>query len=188
MYTTKKSLLEAIQNGDNVAWEEFYKTYRPLIFLRGKDLHLSAAELETLCQDVMVYFFKRGKRFHYDRSRGRFRDYLRIAISHIAYDIIRKRRDKESSYAVLPEEMDFSLEEHWENEWRSHIFQQALISLKARLELVTYQAFELYAIQKKSPEEVAEFLNMSVNSVYVAKSRAMTKLKEIIRELQEKEE
>ena len=31
-YTTKKSLLEEIRNGNDVSWFEFEQTYRPLIF------------------------------------------------------------------------------------------------------------------------------------------------------------
>jgi DNA-directed RNA polymerase specialized sigma24 family protein len=47
-------------------------------------------------------------------------------------------------------------------------------------------AFEMYALQNRSVEEVAEFLNMSISSVYTAKSRCITTLKEIIKELDEK--
>ena len=35
----------------------------------------------------------------------------------------------------------------------------------------TFAAFEMYAVQGRPVKEVADFLNMSVNSVYVAKNR-----------------
>lgn len=188
MYTTQKSLLKAIQNGDDISWNEFYATYRPLMILRGTDLRLSSSELEELNQDVMLYFFKHGKRFRYDRTKGRFRDYLRKVITHTAYDLIRKRRNLELPVEELPEEIDNSMNIRWEVEWRSHLFQQALIVLRSRLEPITYQAFELYALKDEKPENVARFLNLSTSSVYVAKNRAIIKLKEIVRELRENEE
>lgn len=47
-YTTKKSLLEAIRSGDEVSWQEFYETYRPLIVVRGRDYRLNVAETDEL--------------------------------------------------------------------------------------------------------------------------------------------
>jgi DNA-directed RNA polymerase specialized sigma24 family protein len=44
----------------------------------------------------------------------------------------------------------------------------------------------MYALQKRNVEEVADILNMSVSSVYTAKSRCISTLKEIIRDLEEK--
>lgn len=73
----------------------------------------------------------------------------------------------------------------WDEEWHRHILNQALAILRTQLELVTYQAFELYALKSLSPESVAKFLNIKVNMVYVAKSRALVKLKSIIKKLKE---
>ncbi|MBO5959165.1 MAG: sigma-70 family RNA polymerase sigma factor [Lentisphaeria bacterium] len=184
-YTTKKSLLEAIQRGDEISWAEFYATYRNLILLRGRDYHLTDTELEDLCQTVVIDFFKMGKKFKYDPAKGRFRDYLRRVISHNALDIIRKRRKTEP----LTENIDLpdpdSRSRNWDTEWHLHILTQALAVLRTQIELVTYQAFELYALKNRSAEDVAKFLGININMVYVAKSRAMQKLKPIIQKLKE---
>ena len=81
-YTTKKSLLEAIRCGDEVSWYEFYETYRPLIVVRGRDYKLNAVEIDELIQSVMLRFFDRSRSFVYDRSKGKFRDYLGVMIYH----------------------------------------------------------------------------------------------------------
>ena len=39
--------------------------------------------------------------------------------------------------------------------------------------------------EQGDPRKVAEFLKINVNMVYVAKSRAITKLREIVKQLQE---
>ena len=62
----------------------------------------------------------------------------------------------------------------------------ALTELRGRVKPETFVAFEMYAMHRKTVEEVAEFLNISVSSVYTAKSRCITTLKEIIKELEDK--
>ena len=62
----------------------------------------------------------------------------------------------------------------------------SLTELRGRVKPETFVAFEMYAMHRKTVEEVAEFLNISVSSVYTAKSRCITTLKEIIIELEDK--
>jgi RNA polymerase sigma-70 factor (ECF subfamily) len=184
-YTTKKSLLAAIQNGDEISWFEFYETYRPLIILRGNDYRLSSTELDDLCQSVLLDIFKMGKRFRYDPAKGRFRDYLRRVISHNAIDLIRKRKDRECACTEFPGNLTDMNEAHWQEEWQAHILSQALVILREQVEIGTFQVFELYAIKGEPPEKVARFLGISVSAVYVAKSRAVAKLRKIVEQLRE---
>ena len=57
--------------------------------------------------------------------------------------------------------------------------------LKLQVGESTFQAFELYAVKGEPPARVAKFLNVSVSAVYVAKHRAVIKLRKIVRQLQE---
>ena len=74
----------------------------------------------------------------------------------------------------------------WEEEWHRHLLNMALIELKGRVQAETYVAFEMYALQNRPVQDVAEFLNISIASVYTAKSRCIAALKEIIADLEEK--
>jgi len=49
-FTTRKSLLMRVREGDEVSWNDFYKTYKPLIFLCGDDCGLLPDEKEELVQ------------------------------------------------------------------------------------------------------------------------------------------
>lgn len=49
----------------------------------------------------------------------------------------------------------------------------------------TYQAFELYAEQGRELRRVAEALEMTPNRIYVAKSRCLKMLRQILLELNE---
>lgn len=186
-YTTKKSLLEAIRSGDEVSWHEFYEIYRPLIVVRGRDYKLNAAEIDELVQSVMLRFFDRSKTFVYDRSRGKFRDYLGVMIYHCALNIIRQRRRNEVGYEEVELAEPENNHDRWLLEWQRHIMTLAMKQLKLQLEEVTFQAFELYALKGEPPEKVAKFLKIPVNMVYVAKSRSVARLRKIVHQLRKEE-
>jgi RNA polymerase sigma factor (sigma-70 family) len=189
-FTTRRSLLSKIREGDEIGWNDFYQTYRPLIFLRGGDFNLSQSEKEELIQDTVLSVFKGQKTFNYDPARGKFRTYLRTIISHRAIDIKRKRKknianEEDINFDNMPESKRSLLDASWDAEWSRHVLKQSMEELKNRIESETYQAFELYIIEEWAPQRVADFLDMKVGSVYTAKNRATEKLRAIIKEQQE---
>ena len=52
--------------------------------------------------------------------------------------------------------------------------------LRVRVDPVTFQAFELYGMQNRDAAEVAGLLHLNRDQLYVAKSRCMKMLREII--------
>ncbi len=195
-FTTRKSLLAKVRNGDEVSWREFYETYRPLIYLVGGDCGLTQDEKEELVQQVMSEIFRKDilqkynidevpkdVTFTYDPSRGRFRYFLKAIIRNQALKLYHKRWNyvSENEVGELADEEKF--DNSWDDEWRKHIVMQALAELKNHVQDVTYSAFDMYAMQGRDVREVAKFLNISVNSVYVAKNRCIATLKEIIKDL-----
>ena len=156
---------------------------KPIV--RGRDCKLNSAEIDELVQAVMLRFFDRSRTFVYDRAKGKFRDYLGVMIYHCALNIIRQRRPNEVDCETV--EQASCDPDRWQQEWRQHILTLAMKQLKLQLEETTFQAFEFYAVKGESPEKVAKFLKIPVNMVYVAKSRALKKLRKIVRALREEE-
>lgn len=202
-FTTRKSLLAKVHNGDGVSWEAFYEAYQPLIELKGSDLGLNRYEKEELIQNVMFEVFAKdiaGKFvqdkipddvvFTYDPSKGRFRHYLRKVVKFQAIKILKKRRNNVSLNADDDMENLFPADDvwnsSWDEEWHRHVLNQAMVELKNRVQPETFAAFEMYAVQNRNVQEVAEFLNLSVASVYTAKSRCVSALREIIKDLEDK--
>jgi len=185
--------------GDEVSWQEFYDTYRKLILLCGQDCSLTPSENDELVQLVMCEIFQKdivGKfdpdtvpenlSFKYDPAKGRFRHYFKRIIRNQAINLFHRRdrfRELKNEERLLDEDR---WNRSWDEEWKKHVLNMALTELKSRVQSDTFLAFEMYAIQHHSVEEVAEFLNLSVSSVYSAKSRCITALKEIINDLEEK--
>ena len=186
-YTTRKTLLDAIKGQKTIYWDDFYNTYRPLIAIRGYDMHLTPTEVDDLIQAVMLKFFRQSRSFVYDPAQGKFRNYLGVIIKQCASDILRQRPAGLSS-GNANEDMDESFEQLWDKEYQRYLMIMAMQRLKKEIGAVTYQAFELYALKNEDPRKVAAFLNITVNMVYVAKSRATAKLRKLIRELQKEEE
>jgi RNA polymerase sigma-70 factor (ECF subfamily) len=186
-FTTRLSLLSKIKKGDEIGWYDFYRTYRPLILLRGGDHFLTQEEKEELVQDVLLSIFKNNSKFVYNPEKGKFRSFIRTIIDRRSFDILRKRKniivDTDQKFLEsLPDINKSDIEKKWEGEWRKHIITQSIAELRMRLEPVTFQAFELYTLNEWAPAKVADFLDLSINSVYVAKNRAIKQLRTIIKE------
>ena len=198
-FTTKKSLLARVRAGDEVSWREFYDTYRPLIFLCGKDCGLTYSEREELVQQVMCEIFKKDilakydidnvpkdVMFKYDPSRGRFRYFLKAIIRNHARKIYHARRVQVSIDEVPEPASEEMFDAVWDDDWQTHLLTQALVELRARVQAETYSAFEMYALHGRPVKEVSEFLNLSENSVNVAKNRCIALLKSIIGNLEKR--
>ena len=198
-FTTKKTLLAKVRAGDEISWREFYDTYRPLIFLVGRDCGLTSGENEELVQQVMCEIFQKDIlskysidevpkeiTFVYDPSKGRFRHYLKAIIRNQALKLYHKRSGFASMDEVPEPVAEAKFDSNWDEEWKMHLFSQALEELKNQVQAVTYSAFEMYALQGRPVKDVAAFLNLSVNSVYVAKNRCISTLKDIIKDLEKK--
>ncbi|HVS38794.1 MAG TPA: sigma-70 family RNA polymerase sigma factor, partial [Gemmataceae bacterium] len=65
-----------------------------------------------------------------------------------------------------------------EAEYRRHVVRQALQALRPEFPDRVWQAFWRYAVEGKEAGDVAASLGLRVGSVYAAKSRVLTRLRE----------
>lgn len=198
-FTTRKSLLIKVRDGDEISWSEFYYAYKPLILLCGNDCHLYNDEKDELVQLVMTEIFNKDILskydidnvpdnivFKHDHSRGRFRHFIKGVIRNQALKIYAKRRKKQDLDKTIPQDTDDNWDKIWDEEWYRHTLTMALVELKLRVQAETFLAFEMYALQNRPVYEVSDFLNISVSSVYTAKSRCLTTMREIMKNLDER--
>ena len=77
------------------------------------------------------------------------------------------------------------MESLWAEESRRVILGHAMRELKetTRLDPRTIAAFEMIAFNQKAPADIAAEMGMSVDSVYAAKNRCLTQLREILARL-----
>lgn len=168
-YTTQPSMFELMRRGDEITWERFYKSYRALVLLRGRDLGLSGTDLDELQSRVMMKFFEKRETFIYDPSKGRFRDYFRTVVTTTALDMLREKRK-----AVLVQDMTSLVENTttedgeaaYEREWRAHIFGQALQEAKNTLPVRAVQAFIMCKLRNVPVNSIAELQQVGKSTVY----------------------
>ena len=179
--STHKSLLVRIHDGDEVAWQEFYRRYSPVIRYVGALYRFNSAECDDLVQSVMLKFFNAEKKFVWDERRARFRTWFAAVIRSQAVEYIRANSRARRELPPVDAGSDPFADEFLD-EWRKVMLAEALDALRLRVDAVTFQAFEMYALQHRDAAEVAEALGVTCDRLYVAKSRCLKMLKAIVAE------
>ena len=186
-YTTRRALLEKVAQNDEAAWREFVDFYAPLIEMYGRAFGLTAQEQDELKQNVYVKLFTSKAVAQYLPERGKFRTYFRTIVGNCARNLLRARRRRERLGPLDDEEpVDEAAEEaRFDREWQAFILEKAKEEVRREVGDVTYLAFEMVAVHQRPPQEVAKVLKVSVNVVYLAKSRVTARLAEAVRRLSE---
>jgi len=183
-WTTRKSLIERVLDGDDESWDVFYANYSRLVYAIGEKSGLSADDCEDLVQEVMRTIFNAKDRFRYNSAIGKFRTYLTGIVKHKVYDFYRKRDGRTVAMddeAVLDAaEPTNRLDDVCTAEWKNHLLNVALMELREKVEPETFDAFQMYVLQERQPREVADALSISESAVYVYKNRCVRHLRLII--------
>ncbi len=186
MLPTRSSLLLRIKRADDsVAWLEFDRLYRPLMFRYARAWGLSHEDAEDIVQQCMAALTRNLSRFAYSREKGGFKAWLRTTVDNAVKNHFRKRDMVQAKTAQLaaapaPEESPAELwETHWEQEHLFFCLEQCRTEVTAQ----TFQAFHLYVLEEWAPEKVAEAVNVSVDKVYRAKARVLRRVREKMAEI-----
>ena len=189
-FTTRRDLLQAVSSHDEKAWREFVEYYSPLILLRGQDMHLRGEELDELKQNVLVKLYTSEAIAQHLPEKGQFRTFLRTIITRCAIDLLRKRRTEKEHWRNLlarSKQCDTTLpppqEKTFEEEWQEFLLGKALEKIREESGDSSVLAWEMIVQRGASPAQVAESLGISLNAVYLAKSRISARLEEVIARL-----
>ena len=161
----------------------------------AKQLGLSTTDAEDAAQEVMLTFAKAYKNGKYSKKKGRLSNWL----FGIAKRVILNMRGHKPLESLIADKTtgtsfwdlindDLSLTQTWENQWQRMVLAQCLEQVRQQFEPKVYRAFELYALSNVPVAEVAQQLNISSNAVYIAKSRVLTKLRQLEQKFEEQEQ
>ena len=181
-YTTSVGMLEEVRNLSDAGCDRFYRTYRPLVLLHGRDCGITGADLDDLVQIVMVDFF-RNDSFVYDAAKGHFRSFLRRIIHARSMDMLRLRR-RERKHAELAEADELFCDRRDEEEWKSFVKDEALRRLRKRVSPEHFQQFCMLAVERRSFREVAKFFRAPEATVYSTFRRTRMALERIVRDIE----
>lgn len=184
--TTTQILADLCDAANSSAWGQLDSRYRPILRRLAVRFDLNGDDAEEFAQQTMVEFSRAYRAGQYERERGRLRSWL-IGIARNVGRSLRRRRfaaplEGDSRLAELPDECE--LTRLWDEGREQVIFAEAMRVLReSRLEPMTLQAFEQYALRGRAVEEVADACGMTVDHVYVVKNRLTKRLREIVAEL-----
>lgn len=189
---TTTRLLDALKERDNQpAWAHIDTRYRPVIAGTARRLGLSDADAEETAQRTLAEFVRVYREGKYDRSKGRLSSWI-LGIAHrTALRVKRDGRraahldmDQAEDHALAPEH-DAALRSIWTDERDRTILARAFDLLRedAGLDPRTVLAFELVAMRGVPAQEAASQCQMSVDQVYVARTRMTKRLRRLVEEL-----
>ena len=190
---TRPSLLLRIRDaGDDDAWAAFLETYAPLVYRYCRRQGVQDADAEDVTQEVMAQVARSARSFDYQPTRGRFRDWLgRVTRNKLANRLRSDRRAPRAAGGGPDDDPEPALAAdpgpEWAEEFHAQVLRVALERARAGFEPTTWRAFERIWIEDRPAAEVAAELGMTLVAVYLAKSRALKRVREAVRALAEDE-
>jgi RNA polymerase sigma-70 factor (ECF subfamily) len=188
---TRPSLLVRLRDvRDAPAWAQFVQLYAPLIYGFARRQGLQDADAADLTQDVLQAVAGAVRGFDYDPARGSFRGWLFTVVRSRLSNFRRRCRahpdvaggdtDVQEKLASVPaSEVDRCW---WDQEHERRLFAWAAEQVRPAVEPATWSAFWGTAVEGRAAKEVAAALGLSAAAVYMARSRVLARLKDVIRE------
>jgi len=188
MTETPVSLLDRLrERPDPQSWQLLVDLYTPLIRRWLGRYGLQAADADDLVQEVLRVLVRELPGYKRADRPGAFRAWLRaIALNHLRMHWRARRADPAAGARPAPEDLEDTgggLERLWDEEHDRHVARRLLELIEAEFTPATRQAFRRLVLDDRRAEEVAAELGLSVNAVYIAKSRVLGRLRQEIRGL-----
>lgn len=185
--TTRPSLLVRVRDcADGAAWRAFADAYAPLVYGHARRRGLQHSDAEDVRQRVFARVARAMPRFVYRPAAGRFRDWLgRVVRNEVNRHLRRQVHDARAAgalpdgIAAVPQDTD------WAAEFSAHVLALALERVRPDFADATWRAFEGVWVARRPAPDVANELGVTVDKVYVAKSRVLKRLWPAVRELAE---
>jgi RNA polymerase sigma-70 factor (ECF subfamily) len=183
---TSTSLLEAIRSLDAMGWRRFVETYEARVYRWCRRAGLDENDAADIAQKVFVAVSHKINSFHRDRPGDSFHKWVRAITTHKIQDYWRAQGREEqspggSAWLVrmheLPERCDPSstvlIQPIDPDDPRVVAIQRVRAEFKPR----DWCLFERTVVDEQAPADVAEEFGVSVNVVYLAKSRILQRVR-----------
>jgi RNA polymerase sigma-70 factor, ECF subfamily len=161
---------------DSLDWLRLVDVYGPLLDSWLARAGVCPTDRDDLIQEVLIVVVRRVKDFEH-RGPGAFRSWLRGILANHLRNFSRERR---LVSALDPDQLakeDTELAKLWDRDHDQHLAARAMRSIESDFAPQTWQAFRRQVLDGLPPGEVAAELCMSLNSVILAKSRVLKRLR-----------
>ena len=195
MPDTSASLLQQLrEQPSGEAWQRFVDLYSPWLTDWLTRHGVQPHDANDLVQEVLLALVRELPRFQYDPQRGSFRGWLRKMLVNRFRNFQRSARyrplatgDSRFLEQVLlqMEHDDSDLSLQWDREHDRLVATRLLEQVRGEFTDGTWQAFQRYVVEGLPAAAVAAELGITINTVFIAKSRVLRRLRREIAELME---
>ncbi len=189
MQTRASLLLKLRDPDDEQAWSDFVTLYAPLIHAYLRKRGVQDADAADLTQEVLQTVSQQAHAFDYDSAKGKFRGWLFTITLNKLRDFSQRRKRQASASGktevveLLHDLPEREAEDLWDKEYQWRLFHWAADRARPDFRGNTWDAFWKTAVEDLPVKAVAEELGMSVGAVYIAKSRGLSRIRQIIEEV-----
>lgn len=188
MSETSASLLERLTDRpENSDWDRLVDVYSPLIrnWIQRHAL-LQGSDIDDVVQDVLAVLVKKLRDFRREPRAGAFRRWLKSITINCLREFWKSRRTRPfpsepSNLINILEQLEdpcSGLSRIWDEEYEQFVTRKLLVQIRPAFTESTWRAFQGFAIEGRSAEEIAQELDITVNAVFIAKSRVLTRLRQ----------
>ena len=187
------SLLNNVQQMQPDAWQRLVETFGPIVYRWCRSAGVSAADSPDLVQDVFASLAKGIGDFERQKTVGSFRSWLATVTrnrirDYYRRDLVKNPQAKGGTEFLdvmhnVPDHLDASLSAISQVDLERHLPRRILDLVQNEIEPRTWQAFWMTTVDSLAPAEVAEQLQMSLASVYQARSRVLRRVRRRLEEL-----
>jgi RNA polymerase sigma factor (sigma-70 family) len=186
---TRPTLLLKIRDpNDRRSWGEFVDLYMPLLHAYAMKRGMQDADAADVAQDTVRHVIRSIQSFDYDPSRGSFRGWLlTVARNEIRRFASRRARVAIGSgdtdvHATIEQQpsRDPSPDADWDRQYQLALFRWAADRVRDEFRERTWNAFWWTIVEQQSIETVSANLQLSVGAVYIARSRILARIREMI--------
>lgn len=183
--SVSSSLLEALRNQEPAAWERLVRLYGSVVLNWSQRAGLQPADAEDVVQDVFRTVTAKIDTFQRERPSDTFRGWLWTITWNKIGNFFTQQRGQPQAAGGTDAQRRMSRRaepaaafDSTESYDPGGLFDKALESIQCEFEQSSWQAFWRVVIGGQSPGDVATDLGLSVNAVYLAKSRILRRVRE----------
>lgn len=189
-YLTRNSLIRKLKlNHSEDAWKEFLFFYKSFICSIIRAMGINEADIDDICQQVLLRVWKAIDKFDINQKKGRFRSWIYKITKNTTLTYMSKLKTKSSKLEILKGDLENKFEnpeidEIVQEEWNKHISKLAFENISAATSKKVVDAFVSY-IKGEQAELTAERLGVSKDTLYIYRNRVKQKLTDEIANLKE---
>src|SRR5262249_40782020 len=144
------------------------------------------SDADDLVQEVLQVLHHELPQFKHSQRSGAFRRWLRTILVHRLREAWRSRQYRpevtgNSDFFQQWDELqdpNSGLSQLWDEEHNQHVVRRLLELIEPEFTPATWQAFRRQVVDGAVAEAVAAELGLSLNAVFIAKSRVLSRLRQ----------